>query len=360
MQLHDFMSTHRDEILESCMLFLHERVAVNADLDRDVNIFFDEMHRAVRRDSGFPESDSPLPGKSETAARIGLQPRRSGIEPAMLPLIFGAISNAIGSVGQRYDLAIGAAEYRIFNECMDAGVAASIEKLWDREQQDRKERITQSFGYLAHELRNALGNAALAFKLLRAGEVAINGRTAAILGNNLARMDALVARTLGSVRLDAGIAPDLRPLCVATLLRQVEAAAIPQRGIAVTLELDESLHVEADELLLASAVGNLLHNAMKFSRDGGRIQLRCRCEGDRVVIEVEDECGGLPPGSSERLFLPFVKGTAHPASTGLGLAITKRAVEEMHGHIDVVDEPGQGCIFRLSFPLVMRERTPTG
>jgi len=350
MSLHDFMATNRQEILNVSRAALRDGVAPRIDVDTDLEIFFDEVYRALRRSAGCRDSESPLPGKSEAAARIGLAPQRAGVEPAKVPLIFGVIANAIGAVGDRHDLSIGAEEYRVFNQCIDAGVAASIENYWDAEKQRQKDALTESYGYLAHELRSALGNAALAFKLLRTGEVSVMGRTANVLGNNLSRMESLIARTLGSVQLEAERAPQLRRVRVAPVLRQLQASSVPERAIAVVLQLDESLFIMADELLFTSAVSNLLHNALKFTCTGGRVTLRSYTEADEVRVEVEDECGGLPDCDVASLFQPFVSSKQHPGGVGLGLAITKTAVEAMNGSITVFSQPGLGCTFQLQFP----------
>jgi signal transduction histidine kinase len=350
MMLHEFMVNHRDEILQVCHQKVRHDVMDTAEIVRDVETFFDEIVQALRYHDGLADQPSSLPGKSETAARLGQGPQRAGIQPAKVPFIFGAISSAIGCTGERYGLSINAEEYNVFNQCIDTGVATSIENFWSGERAQQERRVSERFGYLAHELRSALGNAALAFKLLRAGQLAHADRTAAVLGNNLVRMETLVARTLGSVQLDADVPLQLRPVRVATVLRHLQASAIPERAIAITLELDESLYVNADEMLLTSAVSNLLHNAIKFSRAGARIALRCRAEEGGVVMEVEDQCGGLAAGDPARLFEPFVKGDEHPENLGLGLAITRRAAEAMNGRVSVEDHPGDGCTFCLTFP----------
>lgn len=347
MLLHELMGTHRDEILAVCRSHLHDHVLASADLDADIETFYDEVLQALRNHYGFEKRYSPLPGHSEAAARLGQRPQRAGLDPAKVPLIFGALSNAIGLTGEHHGLQIGAEEYKIFNQCIDAGVAVSIENFWRGEKEQEQQRITERVGYLAHELRNALGNAALAFKLLREGNLDIKGRTADVVANNLVRMETLVARTLGSVHLDSGVALELRAIRVANVLRQLQASAIPERAIAVTLEVDESLHVQGDEMLLTSAVSNLLHNAIKFSRTGGHITLCCRSHATGVSIEVEDECGGLPYADISHFFRPLVHGGGHPDNVGLGLAITQRAVESMGGQIEVENHPGHGCTFKL-------------
>jgi signal transduction histidine kinase len=350
--LYEFMDRHHAEIMSVCTERLHQQIAVDPEIDSGIAVFFDEVRGALERELGRPDSRSPLPGKSEAAARLGAQPQRTGVDPSKVPLIYGALSAAIGEVGSRHALEIRADEYKVFNECIDAGVATSIEQYWGQDKEDQKQRASASIGYLAHELRTALGNASLAFKLLRTGEVGMNGRTAGVLSHSLTRMEALVARTLGEVQLDAGVKPTLRPVALAALLRRLQASFIPERAISLELQLDESLQLCADEMLLTSAVSNLISNAIKFSCAGAKIALRSRRDDDGVVIEVEDECGGLKTSDPQRLFRPFVKGTEPASGVGLGLSITKSAVEAMGGSVQVTDHPGKGCSFAMLFPQV--------
>jgi signal transduction histidine kinase len=80
-----------------------------------------------------------------------------------------------------------------------------------------------------------------------------------------------------------------------------------------------------DWQLLASAVSNLLQNAFRFSRAQGQVSFITRIPADRVLIDVCDECGGLPPGKAEHLFRPFTQGSADRSGLGLGLSIALSA-----------------------------------
>ena len=353
MQLHEFMSARRDEILQACRDELQE--PGNEVLPQYVADFFDEMLRALRRDSGIRESESPLPQGSDAAARFGADRQRMGLPVTHVPRLFSAISQALGKVGALYGLTIAADEYTQLNRCLDAGLATSVENFWRHDKDRETQMLTEHFGFMAHELRNALGNANMAFKLLRTGSVGINGRTADVLARNLVRMGALVAQGLSSLQLEAGVAPELVPVRVAAVLRNLEAAAIPDRNITIQLSLDDQLFIHADEQLLSSAIGNLLHNAIKFSPPGATVQLGVHSEDGSAVIDVEDHCGGLKVSDPARLFEPFVKqGRGNSSGTGLGLAIAKRAVEAMHGELRVQDRPGHGCVFSARFPLMQR------
>ena len=79
--------------------------------------------------------------------------------------------------------------------------------------------------------------------------------------------------------------------------------------------------------------------------------------GERILIEVEDKCGGLPPGDVETMFLPFMQNGANKTGVGLGLSISRRSVEANGGMLSVRDIPKSGCIFTIDLP---RHAMPVG
>lgn len=78
--------------------------------------------------------------------------------------------------------------------------------------------------------------------------------------------------------------------------------------------------------------------------------LRAYADGDHVVIDVEDECGGLPEGKAEALFQPFKQMSSDRSGLGLGLWISRRAVEASGGTLRVRNNPGKGCTFTIELP----------
>ena len=110
------------------------------------------------------------------------------------------------------------------------------------------------------------------------------------------------------------------------------------------------MRVRADEQLLHSAVSNLLHNAFKFTRKHGQVSLKSFATGGHVFIEIGDECGGLPEGKAQAFFAPFEQHGANRTGLGLGLSISRRAVEAMGGALRVRDLPGEGCVFTIDLP----------
>ena len=102
--------------------------------------------------------------------------------------------------------------------------------------------------------------------------------------------------------------------------------------------------------MLFSAVNNLLQNAFKFTRSGTEVSLHAYASAERVLVDVEDHCGGLPPGNPECLFHPFTQSGEDRTGVGLGLSICRRSVEANQGILRVRDIPGTGCVFTIDLP----------
>jgi signal transduction histidine kinase len=123
------------------------------------------------------------------------------------------------------------------------------------------------------------------------------------------------------------------------------------RGLAFeVVPCDATVEALLDRQLIAAAVANLLQNAFKFTRTGTRVVLRASATEQTVLIEVEDQCGGLPPGKAAELFRPFEQHGPDRSGLGLGLSISRKSVEASGGKLRVRDMPGTGCVFTIELP----------
>jgi signal transduction histidine kinase len=132
------------------------------------------------------------------------------------------------------------------------------------------------------------------------------------------------------------------------------------RQIELVTSITPVPRLVGDRARLAQVLDNLLSNALKFTPEGGRVSVALRADGDRAIVEVEDNGVGIPRAEQNRLFERFFRSSramenAIPG-TGLGLAITKAIAERHEGRISVESEEDVGTSVRLELPLA----TPDG
>lgn len=123
------------------------------------------------------------------------------------------------------------------------------------------------------------------------------------------------------------------------------------RGCPLTVtDVDPLLGVEGNRELLLAALANLLHNAFKFTQPHTEVTLNAYAVGDRILIDIKDNRGGLPPGNAEKMFTPFTQRGADKTGLGLGLSIARQSVTADGGVLSVANRPGTGCTFTISLP----------
>jgi len=166
-------------------------------------------------------------------------------------------------------------------------------------------------------------------------------------------MNDLIDRSLAEIGLEATV-QRRETILLAEFIEEMEIAAIIEakaRGHQLTVEpVEYGVVIDADRQLLETAVSNLLQNAFKFTHDPGHVWLRTHATADLVSIDIEDECGGLPPGRADALFRPFQQRSTDRSGLGLGLSISRKAVLLNSGEIRVRNLPGRGCIFTVELP----------
>jgi len=174
------------------------------------------------------------------------------------------------------------------------------------------------------------------------------------------RLDYLVNDLLDLDRIESGRLILERARCdLSSLAREVademNAIVIPRR-LSLTLDLPETpLVVEGDPDHLRRIVYNLLSNAVRYTPEGGRIQVVGRSETEAVVLQVADTGPGMTETQLAHLFQPYYRTEearrSSFAGAGLGLFIVKHLVEAHAGHIEVDSQPGQGTTFTVHLPL---------
>ena len=246
--------------------------------------------------------------------------------------------------------------FRVLNGCLDNAIAGrSPGKGASRIVRSRRETLREKrrLGFFTHELRNLIHTA----DGVRRGQVRERrrrGKHRRGAHRSLVGARDLIARSLAEVRVRQGI-QHREPMLVAGFIEELTSAAraarINAKGITFTvMPVEDGVAIEADRQVLASVVTNILQNAFKFTRPRTKVTLRAGASAERVLIEIQDECGGLPSGDANELFRPFEQRSTNRTGLGLGLAFSRSAVEANHGRIYARNLPDSGCIFTIDLP----------
>lgn len=301
--------------------------------------------------SGHPE-DIEL---ARTSGLLGVELLRLGYTLSHVVHIYGSLCQAITGLAVKKSINISAPDFRNLNRCLDVGIAGAVTEFQSfRELQKRKEEVKRC-GFCAHELRNTLGSALMSFELIKSGEVGFSGSVGQILGRSLKRMEELIGRTLTEVKLSgARPALEIQDINLLLLVDQLLVTAnmeAKSRRQTIEVQISSDLILKADLQFFHSAVSNLIQNALKFTHDGGKIQIRANAVNEDIVFEVEDECGGLAQNATEDLFKPFEQQNENRKGLGLGLSLARRAIELHNGTIVARNLPGTGCVFTIKLPV---------
>ena len=310
-------------------------------------LFLDQLADMLRR------SDTSIRAMVESAGEHGRVLLERGFTVAQVVHDYLAVCAAITELADESGALITTAEYQTLHRCLDEAIAQAVTEYTRRREQAITDLETERLGTLAHEFRNALGAAMLSFQTLRAGSVGLGGSTASLLDRSLRRLSALVESSIAHVRLESGKRLPER-VSVRELVEDIEVGAAMEansQGLKLSVgHVERGIDLVVDRQLLAAAVSNLLQNAFKFTRPRGNVSLITSYTSDRVLIEVADECGGLPPGDLEALFGAYEQRSPNRSGLGLGLYITRRSVEADGGMLHVRDVPGVGCVFGIEMP----------
>lgn len=375
--LHEFLDENRTELIERCRAKVARRPAPRptaGEMEHGIPLFLGQLIETLHSEqdpvawktASLPSGPRRRDVRSQIAAaatRHGNELLRHGFTVNQVVYDYGDLCQAVTELAIEKGAQVAPEEFQTLNRCLDFAIADAVTEFARQRDEfisDSETRATsERLGFLAHELRNFLNTAMLSFAAIKSGSVAVDGATSAVLDRSLGGLRDLIDRALADVRLTVGVPSQLAAIPVDRFIADVQVAAsldAKARGCEFTVSpVAPGLAIKVDLHMLNSAVSNLLQNAFKFTRSHSHVSLKAYGLGDRVLIEVEDECGGLPEGKAESLFLSFEQQGTDRSGLGLGLSIARRAVEMNSGELRVRDMPGLGCVFTIELP---RHETP--
>ncbi len=372
--MHTFLSNNRADLIARCtakVALREQRGATLEQMNNGVPLFLDQLTATLRAEEADEEGESlrisgPSGGDGLALSEMGLTAATHGEELLRLGFTvdqvvhnYGDLCQAITDLAFERDAPFSIKEFQTLNRCLDNAIADAVTEFSQQKDMDlaakQADRANERLGMLVHELRNALGTAALAVSALELGNLPISGATGGVLKRSHASLRSLIDRALDEVRVNAGKPLGQRIFSVASFIAEAKDAAdldAASRGLTLSVgPVDPLLDIEGNRELLMAALANLLHNAFKFTSPHSRVALRAYAQDSTIVIEVEDRCGGLPRGASTRMFAPFSQRGGDKTGLGLGLSISRQSVEADGGTLTVRDLPGSGCTFTMALPV---------
>lgn len=290
---------------------------------------------------------SPLRRLEQMIDRIVQGSFRSGEQPRE-PKEFAAVESKLSLLGEKYTGVRQEASER------QHGMEQLLERMESQlDVASRLAAISRITGGVAHEIKNPLNAISLHLDLLRArldGNEEELTSEIEILSKEVRRLDRVVKTFLDFSR---PVDVKLVDVDLAALVREVSDLMTPQARLGrIDMHFDapsgEPLHIRGDADLLKQAILNLVTNALDAMKSGGWLRMSVARTGESVVLEVADNGPGIPPELRQKVFQLYF--TTKPAGSGIGLAMTYRAVQLHNGTIDFFSEDGRGTTFRLEFP----------
>ncbi len=229
---------------------------------------------------------------------------------------------------------------------------------------DLSERRSQFVSSVTHELKTPLTNIRMYIEMLEQGIAANPQREQEymqILGSESARLSRLINNVLELAKLEKKQRRfDLRPGCLQDVLNEVVTIMghkLRQEGFELTIEaLDAPDNFVFDREVLIQILINLIENSIKFGRSAPLkvIRITVARQGQWVRIAVSDSGPGIPRKALEKVFDDFYRVdsdlTRTTGGTGIGLALVKKFVTAMDGHVQAVNNDGPGCTITLLLP----------
>ena len=352
-----FLATHRSAIVGRWMgnvrADLPDLAALSdTELVDSFELFVDEIVHALRDGAG------PLAERQESPLARHFGGHRQVLRAPIQTIVreYGLFLNSVLDHAMECGEVLSLPDCARLSECLSIGAAESVREYSDHRDAQLKREQFERFAFLAHELRNPLTSAMAAWSALRPsdepGDPLSEGLTRSLemmagrIELSLQELRVLCKGTVSRPNLEC--VPIVELFQAACLDAQIEAHS---RGIRVVARPSDGLTATCDRRFILSALTNVLRNAVKFSHPRGTVTLYVQSDRRRVLIGVDDECGGLLPGQVEHLFEAFEQVGRDRSGFGLGLAIARQAVEACGGTIGVHNRPGAGCTFLIDLPV---------
>lgn len=275
----------------------------------------------------------------------------------------GALDHGTSSEVKMDFIGRGRRSYDIYVSPIELdGSPHAIGVFYDVTRVERLEKVRQEFlSNISHELRTPLTSIMAFVETLEDGAIddgENNRRFLGVIRRNAERMHELIADILELSMIESGnVSIQTKPVRLTNLVEEVFtslSSKAAEREVALVNEVPVDLKATADPVRMEQMLTNLIDNAIKFNRAGGRVTLTAVSSPEKASISVTDTGEGILPDHLPRVFERFYRAdrgrTREVGGTGLGLAIVKHLARLHGGEVSVQSAPSQGTTFTIELP----------
>ena len=240
-------------------------------------------------------------------------------------------------------------------QARDAAEIARKEAEHARQDAEKANRLKSAFlANMSHEIRTPLTSVIGFSEVLEEELEEDHLRFARLIRQSSTRLKEVLDSVLRLSKLEVGVVEfDPEEIDLAAEVERTVDLLQPQadeKDLVLHVDVPDTLPIYLDPGATGRILDNLVSNAIKYTPEGGEVEVRLRSDSDQIQLQVDDTGEGIDADLLPDLFEPFVQAAEDEGrsdGSGLGLAITKRLVEGMDGDIDVSSDPGEGTCFTV-------------
>jgi len=335
-----------------------------------IPIFLDQLIKTLSAEQATDDymsvrvsgaSGGKVPERSEigaSAARHGRELSSMGFSFDQVVRAYGDICQAITELATEDAAPVHVVEFKTLNRCLDNAIADAVTEFAFQQRSiaaDKElQKLDARLAVFMVEMSKQLQSATLAIAAIKAGNVGLNGVTGHILDLSLVAMHKLMEQPLAAAKAGLHLPERHQLIPLASFIDEVKTFSAPEararRCRFTAPEVDPGLEVDADRDMLFSVVGSLLENAFQFTQPRSEVVLSAYSAGDHILIDVEDNCGGLTPEVLEGMFASKENEHSEGKAFRYSLPACRRGIEQNGGTLTVRTMPGIGCVFTITLP----------
>lgn len=375
--MYEFLLANKVDLVQRCRDKVTQRPGrspSSVQLRNGIPMFLDQLIRTLQvEQTSTPLDSRAISGQSEgatTLSEVGASAAQHGqdlldIGYSVDEVVhdYGDLCQAITDLAVDHNVPFEIDEFRTLNRCLDNAISEAVTEFSYQQGLAIADKVTNETNvradFFAHELREMLGTAALAFSAAKAGQLSLAGATGSILERSLNQLSILIDRSVIDIGVSGRQTTVLSSFSLALFIGELASLAQPAVNANIcelsVAPVDDTLALSGNREVLLFAVAYLLDNAINVTVAGTKVILDAYASADKIKIDISDDAQRKPSHEHVTEVPTLANRDANRTAAGLGLTVARQSITAMGGTLSLSDLP-VGYTFSISLP---RHAMPT-